>query len=130
MTQEPDGAAAIDAYIEAQPEHVRPLLNELRATIRRAAPGATEKISYRMPTFYYHGNLVHFAAHTSHIGFYPEPTAISAFDAELAGYKRAKGSVQFPLNEPLPLELVTRMVQFRVRENAGKAGARRRAQRS
>ena len=92
-------------------------LQEMRATIKAAAPAAQEKISYQMPTFYLNGNLVHFAAHTSHIGFYPAPSGIEAFKRELAGYKNSKGAVQFPINEPLPLDLVTKIVKFRVEEN-------------
>jgi uncharacterized protein YdhG (YjbR/CyaY superfamily) len=110
----------IDQYIVSCPEPVRGVLEELRATIRRAAPDATEKISYRVPTFYYFGNLVHFAAFKHHIGFYPAPSGIAAFSDELGGYRTAKGSVQFPLGEPLPLDLVARIVQFRVKENAEK----------
>lgn len=113
----------IDQYIQAQPEDVREVLAELRETIRRAAPEATEKISYRMPTFDYFGNLVHFAAFKNHIGFYPTPSGIEAFRDELQRYKHAKGSVQFPLTEPLPLDLVARIVRFRVEENAGKSAS-------
>jgi len=111
----------IDQYIEASPESVRGKLRQLRDTIRKAAPQATEKISYRVPTFYYNGNLVHFAAFKNHIGFYPDPTGIEAFKKELAGYPGAKGSVQFPLDEPLPLDLIAKIVKFRVAENAKKS---------
>jgi uncharacterized protein YdhG (YjbR/CyaY superfamily) len=110
----------IDQYIQAQPEHTRDLLTQLRDVIRAAAPDATEKFSYGVPTFHYHGNLVHFAAFKRHIGFYPTPSAIEAFKDELRGYKQSKGAVQFPLTAPLPLDLIARMVRFRVRENAGK----------
>ena len=120
MKADATGRAAVDRYIEAQPENVRPLLAALRQAIRKAAPEATEKISYGVPTFDYFGNLVHFAAFKRHIGFYPAPSAIEAFRSELARYKHAKGSVQFPLTEPLPLDLVTRIVQFRVEENAAR----------
>ncbi len=111
---------AVDQYIQAQPESTRALLTQLRAAIRRAAPGATEKISYGIPTFDYHGNLVHFAAFKRHIGFYPAPSGIEAFKDEVARFKHAKGSIQFPLTDPLPLALITRIVQFRVKENAAK----------
>lgn len=111
---------AVDQYIQAQPERTRELLTQLREAIRRASPEATEKISYGVPTFDYHGNLVHFAAFKQHIGFYPTPSAIEAFKDELKSFKHAKGSVQFPLADPLPLDLVTRIVQFRVKENAAK----------
>jgi uncharacterized protein YdhG (YjbR/CyaY superfamily) len=119
----------IDRYIEAQPDHVRARLTELRETIRKAAPEATEKISYRVPTFVHHGNLVHFAAFKNHVGFYPTPSGIEAFRDELRRYVHAKGSVQFPLDEPIPLDLVARIVRFRVRENAEKKGKPRRRSR-
>src|SRR5687768_17385768 len=115
---------SIDAYIAAFPPDIRERLEALRATIHAAAPDATEKISYQMPTFYLKGNLVHFAAFAHHIGFYPAPSGITAFDAELARYKRAKGSVRFPLDEPLPLALVTKIVKFRVKENLAAAKAK------
>lgn len=114
--------ATIDQYIESFPESVQKLLTELRSAIRHAAPEAVEKISYRMPTFYLRGNLVHFAAFQRHIGFYPGPSAVAAFQNELKGYKWAKGSVQFPLGQPLPLDLITRIVRFRVEENSLKPG--------
>ncbi|MCU0486294.1 MAG: DUF1801 domain-containing protein [Anaerolineales bacterium] len=107
----------IDEYIATFPAEVQKLLQEMRATIRAAAPEAQEKISYQMPTFYLKGNLVHFAAHQKHIGFYPAPSGIEAFQAELAVYKGAKGSVQFPINQPLPLDLVRRIVEYRLAEN-------------
>ncbi len=107
----------IDEYIATFPAEVQKLLQEMRATIRAAAPEAQEKISYQMPTFYLKGNLVHFAAHQKHIGFYPVPSGIEAFQTELAAYKGAKGSVQFPFDQPLPLDLVRRIVEFRVAEN-------------
>jgi len=97
----------------------------LRAAIRAAAPDAEEKISYQMPTFALHGNLVHFAAHPHHIGFYPAPSGIAAFAEELAPYKSSKGAVQFPLDQPLPLDLIRRIVEFRVEENRAAAQARR-----
>jgi uncharacterized protein YdhG (YjbR/CyaY superfamily) len=97
------------------------ILEELRATIRAAAPDAKEKISYQMPTFDLKGNLVHFAAHKNHIGFYPQPSGIQAFKKELSIYEGAKGSVQFPIDEPLPLELVSKIVKFRVAENLKRA---------
>jgi uncharacterized protein YdhG (YjbR/CyaY superfamily) len=118
MKSDATGATAVDRYIEAQPENVRERLRALRQTIRNAAPEAREKISYGVPTFDYFGNLVHFAAFKRHIGFYPAPSGIEAFKNELGRYKHAKGSVQFPLTEPLPLDLVTRIVQFRAKENA------------
>ena len=114
----------IDAYIAACPPDVRAKLQELRATIKKVAPDAEEAISYQMPTFKLNGNLVHFAAFKNHIGFYPVPSGIEAFKKELSVYKQGKGSVQFPLDKPLPLKLITRIVKFRVKENAAKAKAK------
>ena len=91
-------------------------LTQMRRTLRKAAPQAMEKISYGVPTFALDGNLVHFAAFKNHIGFYPTPSAITAFRRELSSYKCSKGAVQFPLDQPLPLTLVSRMVKFRVNE--------------
>lgn len=109
-----------DEYIALFPADVQRKLQELRETIRSCAPEATEKISYQMPTFYLHGNLIHFAAHKNHIGLYPTPNGIQAFNNELSKYESGKGSVQFPLDEPLPLELVKKIVKFRVKENLKK----------
>jgi uncharacterized protein YdhG (YjbR/CyaY superfamily) len=108
----------IDDYIAGCPEHTREKLEEMRATIRKAAPGAEEIISYRMPAFNLNGILVYFAAQTRHIGFYPTPSGVAAFKDELGSYKSSKGAIQFPLDQPLPLELIARIVKFRVRENA------------
>ena len=113
--------SSIDTYIATFPAQVQAILNTLRATIRAATPDAEEKISYGMPTFSLKGNLVHFAAHANHIGFYPTPSGIATFHDELAVYKGAKGSVQFPLDQPLPLDLIQRIVQLRVAENLQKA---------
>jgi len=110
----------IDEYIDGFPVDVQSRLRELRATIRRAAPMATEKIAYRMPTFYLDGNLVHFAAFQNHMGFYPAPRGIEAFRDALSNYKGAKGSVQFPHDEPLPLALIAKIVEFRVGETLEK----------
>ncbi|HKH92598.1 MAG TPA: DUF1801 domain-containing protein [Gemmatimonadaceae bacterium] len=107
----------IDEYIDSFPADIQSRLRELRATIRRAAPEATERIAYRMPTLHLDGNLVHFAAFERHIGFYPAPSGIAAFSDALSKYKSAKGSVQFPHDEPLPLGLVAKIVEFRVGEN-------------
>lgn len=111
----------IDQYIAACAPEVQEILHTLRKVIHEAAPEATEKISYQMPTFYLHSNLVHFAAFKNHIGFYPAPSGIEAFQEELAQYKGAKGSVQFPLRQPLPYELIARIVKFRADENLLKA---------
>jgi uncharacterized protein YdhG (YjbR/CyaY superfamily) len=107
----------IDEYIGMFPEDVQRILNELRQTIRVAAPAARETINYQIPTFTLNGNLVHFAAFENHIGFYPTPSGMEAFKKELSGYKGAKGSVQFPIHEPLPLPLIRRIVEYRVKEN-------------
>jgi len=111
----------IDEYIAMFPAETQSLLAELRATIRAAAPEAQEKISYQMPTFAQAGNLVHFAAHKEHIGFYPAPSAIEAFRAELAPFESSKGAVRFPIDRPLPLDLIRRIVEFRVAENLKQA---------
>ncbi|HWN44251.1 MAG TPA: DUF1801 domain-containing protein [Thermoanaerobaculia bacterium] len=103
------------------PPETRKVLEELRALIKASAPGATEKISYAIPTFHLNGNLVHFAGYEKHIGFYPGTSGIQAFKEDLKPYKSAKGSVQFPLDQPLPTNLIRRIVEFRVKENTGKA---------
>jgi len=112
---------SIDEYIGTFPQEIQTLLEQVRATIRQAAPEAEEAIKYAMPTFVLNGNLVHFAAFKHHIGFYPVPSGIEAFKEELSVYKGAKGSVQFPLDEPMPLELISKIVKFRVNENLLKA---------
>ena len=108
---------SIDTYIAQLPLEVQTLLQQMRQTIQKAAPSAAEAISYQIPTFKLNGNLVHFAGFKKHIGFYPGAAGIAAFQDELAGYKSAKGSVQFPLDEVLPLALVTKIVKFRVKQN-------------
>jgi uncharacterized protein YdhG (YjbR/CyaY superfamily) len=112
----PNGS--IDDYIEAYPSEVREILRMIRDIIRKAAPGARETISYGMPTFKLNGNLVHFAAYKNHIGFYPTPSGISAFEEELSEYKHAKGSVQFPLHKPIPYDLIRKIVEFRIKESS------------
>jgi len=112
--------ATIDEYIAMFPEETQKKLKELYETIKKSAPQAEEKFSYGIPTFFLDGNLIHFAGFKSHIGFYPTPGGISAFKKELSVYKSAKGSVQFPLYEPLPLKLVAKIVKFRVEENMKK----------
>lgn len=107
----------IDEYIRQFDPEIREKLERLRAVIKEAAPDAVEKISYQMPTFYLYGNLVHFAAFKSHIGFYPAPSGIEVFNEEIVKYKWAKGSVQFPMEQPIPYELIGRIVRFRVAEN-------------
>jgi uncharacterized protein YdhG (YjbR/CyaY superfamily) len=113
----------IDEYIAGFPEGVRAVLEQVRATIRQAAPAAEEKISYAIPTFTLKKRpLVYFAAFKNHIGFYPTPTGSEAFKEDLAAYKTSKGSVQFPLDKPMPVELIRKIVAFRVQENLEKAG--------
>ena len=109
----------IDDYIANFPEDVQKVLEQVRVTIQKAAPQAEEAISYQMPTFKLNGNLVHFAAWKNHIGFYPTPSGTKEFQKEIAKYVFAKGSIQFPLNEPMPLALITKIVNFRVKENEG-----------
>lgn len=112
----------IDEYIAGFPEEIRARLEQIRTTVKEAAPGAGETIKYAMPTFMLNGNLVYFAAFKNHIGFYPAPTGNPAFEKELSGYKTGRGSVQFPHNKPLPAALISRMVKFRVKQNLEKAG--------
>ena len=114
----------IDEYIAGFPPDVQEILEEVRATIRSAAPGAEEAISYQIPTFRLEGTLVHFAAVKKHSGCYPAPTGIDEFTDELSGYQGGKGSVQFPLDKPMPFDLIRRMVEFRVKENLAKAETR------
>ena len=110
----------VDSYIASFPQEVQALLQQVRKTIQQAAPDATEAIKYAIPTFILHGNLVHYAAFKHHIGFYPAPTGIKAFEQELSPYKQGKGSIQFPFDQPLPLELITKIVRYRVKQNAEK----------
>ena len=109
----------IDRYIAEFSDDIQEKLRKLRQVIRDAAPDAAEVISYRMPTFMLNGNLVHFAAFKNHIGFYPTPSAITAFEKELSPYKTSKGAVQFPFDKPVPYDLVEKIVKFRVKENTG-----------
>jgi len=125
MEKQKAGFTSIDEYIASFPADVQERLRQMRAAIREAAPEAQEKISYQMPTFFLHGNLVHFAAFKNHIGFYPAPRGIEAFKDELAAYEGAKGSVQFPLDQPLPLDLVRRIVLFRVADQLQSAEAKK-----
>jgi uncharacterized protein YdhG (YjbR/CyaY superfamily) len=106
----------IDEYINTFPADIQSILQKMRHAIHEAAPEAAEAISYQMPTFKLNGNLVHFAAFKKHIGFYPAPSGIERFKDELSPYKWSKGAVQFPLDKQLPLELVKKIVAFRVQE--------------
>lgn len=109
-----------DEYIAAFPSDIRDLLEKIRQTIRKAAPEAEEVISYQMPTFRQHGILVHFAAFKNHIGFFPTPSAIVAFKEELSPYETSKGTIKFPMDEPIPFDLITKITKFRVKENTAK----------
>jgi uncharacterized protein YdhG (YjbR/CyaY superfamily) len=115
----------IDEYIADFPKDVQKLLQQLRTTIKKAAPNAEEKIAYGIPTFTLNGNLVHFGAYKTHIGFYPAPSGLEAFEKELAPYVTGKGTAQFPLDKPLPLDLITEIVKFRVMKNLEKPVAKR-----
>jgi uncharacterized protein YdhG (YjbR/CyaY superfamily) len=110
----------MDEYISQFPKNIRYILEDLRRLIKESAPEAEETINYGIPTFKLNGNLVHFAAFKNHIGFYPTPSAVVAFKKELAPFKQAKGSVQFPLDKPIPFDLVKKIVKFRVKENEQK----------
>lgn len=110
----------IDDYISNFPVNVQSILKQLRLTISNVAPNAKETISYQMPTFTLHGNLVHFAAHKNHIGLYPNPSGIEAFKNELELYKTSKGAIQFPIDKPLPLDIISKIIAFRVEENIKK----------
>jgi uncharacterized protein YdhG (YjbR/CyaY superfamily) len=122
MENNKPGFTSIDEYIVTFPEEIQKILQEIRTTIQDAAPEAKEKIAYQMPTFTLNGNLVHFAAFKKHIGFYPTPTGTQAFQDELSIYKTAKGSAQFPLDQPMPLALIRKIVAFRVAETQRNAG--------
>lgn len=115
----------IDEYIANFPADVQEKLQQIRMTIRKAAPQAEETINYQMPTFTLKGNLVHFAAFVHHIGFYPAPSGIEKFKDELVGYKQAKGSVQFPLDQPIPFDVIAKIVEYRVQENLERAEAKK-----
>ena len=110
----------INEFIADFPEGIQLILEKIRTTIQQAAPDAKEAIKYGMPTFVLNGNLVHFSAYKNHIGFYPAPTGIDAFIEELAQYRTGKGTIQFPVDKPIPYDLVTKVVKFRVEENLSK----------
>jgi uncharacterized protein YdhG (YjbR/CyaY superfamily) len=120
MEEKKGHPTTIDEYILQAPEDVQPILERIRAVIKESAPGAVEKISYQIPAFYLNGSLVWFANFKHHIGFYPKGSGVEAFKEELSAYKGAKGSVQFPLDKPIPYELISKIVKFRVAENLKK----------
>ena len=117
MTAKKARPTSVSEYIEAAPKPARKKLREMRACIRKAAPGAKEGMKWGMPAFSYRRILATFAAHKNHIGFYPTPSAVKAFEKELAKFNTASGSVQFPLEKPLPLPLIRKIMAFRVRES-------------
>ncbi len=121
--------ANIDEYISDFPKDVQGILQEIRSVIRSAAPDAEEAIKYRMPTFVLNGNLVHFAAFKKHIGFYPTPSAIAEFKDKLTAYHFSKGAIQFPLDKPIPLSLINKIVKFRVKETRQKLAGKPRKSR-
>jgi uncharacterized protein YdhG (YjbR/CyaY superfamily) len=114
----------VDEYLSAFPADIKAILKEFRKTIKQAAPQAEELISYNIPAFTLQGRLVYYAAFKNHIGFYPVSSAIKTFQKELSGYKTSKGTIQFPVDKPIPLGLITRIVKFRVKENLEKAKAK------
>jgi uncharacterized protein YdhG (YjbR/CyaY superfamily) len=125
MKPYPTAAASIDEYIASFPPEIQVILEEVRQTICNAAPEAREIIKYAMPTFVLNGNLVYFGAFKQHIGFYPVPSGIAAFKKELSAYKMGKGSIQFPFDKPMPLDLITEIVKFRVSENFERQAAKK-----
>ena len=114
------GFKNVDEYITTFPKNIQTILQELRQVIRDAAPEAEEVISYQMPAFKLNGILVWFAAFKNHIGFFPKSSAIEAFKKELSGYEVSKGTIRFPLDKPIPLDLVKKIVKYRVKEDSGK----------
>lgn len=108
---------SVDGYISGFPKETQILLEQVRTAIREAAPDAEELISYQMPSYKYKGMLVHFAGYKSHVGFYPAPSGIKAFEKEISKYKNAKGSVQFPIDKPMPLALISKITKYRLKEN-------------
>lgn len=113
-------AKTIDEYIGSFPKDVQATLQKIRQTIQKAAPEANEKMAYGLPTFTFHGNLVHFGAYKTHIGFYPAPSGIAAFQKELAQYQTGKGTLRFSLDEAIPYDLIARVVQYRAEQNESK----------
>lgn len=125
MTISRTTARNMDEYIANYPPEVQEILQKLRGVIHAAAPEAQETISYAIPTFTLHGNLVHFAAFKNHISFFPTSSGVEKFAAELAGYETSKGTIHFPLGKPIPYDLITRIVLFRVEENRARAAAQK-----
>lgn len=120
MEKNQKNITTIDEYISQFPEHVQLILNELRTEIKKSAPNVKEGISYKMPSFYQHSVLVYFAAYKNHIGFYPTASGIAAFEKDLSEYKYSKGAIQFPIDKPLPFDLISKIVSFRVEDDFNK----------
>jgi len=120
MEEKKDHPATVDEYISQFPEDVQQILVKIRAVVKESAPNAVEKIGYQMPGYYLNGGLVWFGAYKHHIGFYPSPSGIEGLKEELSGYKQSKGAVQFPLDKPMPYELISKMVKYRVAEKTKK----------
>jgi uncharacterized protein YdhG (YjbR/CyaY superfamily) len=125
MQTEKGHPTTVDEYISRFPEDVQHILASIRAVIREAAPEATERIGYQMPGFYLNGGLVWFAAHKRHVGLYPTPSGTEAFREVLSAYEQTKGSVHFPLDKPIPYDLIREIVEFRVAENQERAAHRK-----
>lgn len=121
MISKKDKIQTIDEYICTFPDNIQKILEKIRQAIKDAAPDAEETISYQIPTFKFHGNLVHFGAFKNHIGFYPTPDGLEKFKKEFSVFKSSKGAVQFPIDKPIPLQLVGKVVRYRVKENLERA---------
>ncbi|HET6996889.1 MAG TPA: DUF1801 domain-containing protein [Chitinophagaceae bacterium] len=117
-------AKTVDEYIQRYPVAIQPVLQKIRKTIKKTAPAAKEVISYNIPGYMYHGMLIYFAAFKTHISVYPAPRSNAAFKKELSGYKGGKGTVQFPIGDPIPFDLITRITQFRIKDNEERAAAK------
>jgi len=127
MKEKQKTAETIDEYIAGFPKEIQTILTKIRLTVRKAAPQAAEAIKYQIPTFVQNGNLVHFAAYKHHIGFYPTSRAITKFKKELSPYAGAKGTVRFPLDKPIPLGLISKVVKSRVKDNLTKVKAKKKS---
>jgi len=117
MKSQKSNFKTIDEYIKIFPKDIQKILETVRQTIKKAAPEAEEAISYQMPTFKLNGNLVHFAAFKNHIGFYPTPSGTKEFKKEISVFRSGKGSIQFPIDKPMPLSLIKKIVKYRVKES-------------
>lgn len=115
----------IDEYVKTFPKNIQKILGTVRQVIKKSAPVAEEAISYQIPTFKLNGNLVHFAAFKNHIGFYPGAEAVKIFQEEIASYKSSKGAIQFPIDKPMPLTLIRKIVEYRVKVNSAKTKKKR-----